>query len=78
MKEEGGGGRRGGQKGWPYRRLLPPADTQVLRNFTLSLQRREDWNLALPETRPNWNRTRIKTRNQTRREPEFEFSAKRR
>ena len=26
----------------------------------------------------NWNRTRIQTRNQTRTEPEFEFSAKRR
>ena len=24
MKEEGRGGRRGGQKGWPYRHLLPP------------------------------------------------------
>ena len=27
--KEGGGGRRGGQKGWPYRHLLPPADTQA-------------------------------------------------
>ena len=42
MKEKGGGGRRGGQKGWPYRRLLPPADNQVLWNFTLNLQRREE------------------------------------
>ena len=30
LKEEAGGGGRGGRKGWPYRRLLPPADTQVL------------------------------------------------
>ena len=30
LKEEGGGGLRGWQKGWPYRRLLPPADTQAL------------------------------------------------
>ena len=49
LKEEGGGG---GQKGWPYRRLLPLADTQVLRDFSLGFQRREDWNSALPETRP--------------------------
>ena len=55
MKEEGGGGRRGGRKGWPYRRLLPPADTQALWNFTLGLQRREDWNSALPEIRPDQN-----------------------
>ena len=31
--KEGGGGGKGGQKGWPYRRLLPPADTQALRIF---------------------------------------------
>ena len=30
LKEDGGGGGRGGQKGWPYRCLLPPADTQAL------------------------------------------------
>ena len=36
LKEEGGGG---GQKGWPYRRLLPLADTQVLRDFSLGFQR---------------------------------------
>ena len=30
LKEEGGGGGRGGQKGWPYRHLLPPVDTQAL------------------------------------------------
>ena len=51
LKEEGGGGGKGGQMGWPYRCLLPPADTQALWDFTLGLQRREDWNLALPETR---------------------------
>ena len=55
LKEEGGGGERGGQKGWPYRRLLPPADTKALWDFTLGLQRREDWNLALPEIRPDQN-----------------------
>ena len=27
LKEEGGGGGRGAQKGWPYRHLLPPEDT---------------------------------------------------
>jgi len=37
------------KKGWTYRRLLPPADTQALWDFSLGLQRREDWNLALPE-----------------------------
>ena len=53
LKEEGGGGGgKGGQKGWPYRRLLPPADTQTLWDFSLGFQKREDWNSALPETRP--------------------------
>ena len=65
LKEEGGRGRRGGQKGWPYRCFMPPEDTQVLQDFTLGLQRREDCISALPET-PD------------RTEPEFEFSAKRR
>ena len=55
MKEDGGGGGRGGRKGWPYRRLLPPTDTQALWDFTLGLQRREDWNSALPEIRPDQN-----------------------
>ena len=27
LKEEAGGGGRGGRKGWPYRRPLPPTDT---------------------------------------------------
>ena len=49
--KEGGGGRKGGQMGWPYRRLQPPEDSQALRDFSLGLQRREDWNSALPETR---------------------------
>ena len=39
--------------------LISLADTQALRDFALSLQRREDWNSALPETRPEQNRTRI-------------------
>ena len=47
------------QKGWPYRRLLPPADTQALRDLTLGLQRREDRNSALPETRPDQIRTKM-------------------
>ena len=51
LKEERGGGRRGGRKGWPYRRPLPPTDTHALRDFSLGLQRREDWNSALPEIR---------------------------
>ena len=55
LKEERGGGRRGGRKGWPYRRPLPPTDTHALRDFSLGLQRREDWNLALPEIRPDQN-----------------------
>ena len=55
--------REDGQKGWPYRHFLPPADSQALQNFTLGLQRREDWNSALQETRT---------------EPEFEFSSKKR
>ena len=61
--KEGGGGRVGEQKGWPYRRLLPPADTQALRDFTLGLQ----GGLELGPTR-----------NHTRTEPEFEFFSKRR
>ena len=71
-----GGGGGGGQKRRPYRCLLPPADTQALPDFTLELQGRKDWNSALPETRPDQNGTRIQTRNQTRTEPEFKFSAK--
>ena len=49
LKEEGGGA-----KGWPYS-LLPPTDTQALWDFSLGLQRREDWNSALPEIRPDQN-----------------------
>ena len=41
----------GGQKGWPYKHLLPPTDTQALRDFSLGFQRREDRNSALPEIR---------------------------
>ena len=55
LKEEGGGGGRWGQKGWPYRRLLPPTDAQAFWDFSLSLQRREDWNSSLPEIRPDQN-----------------------
>ena len=44
-----------GQKGLPYGCLLLPADTQVLWDLTLGLQRREDWNSALPEIRPDQN-----------------------
>ena len=44
-----------GKNGWPYRCFLPPADTQALWDFTLGLQRREDWNSALPEIRPEQN-----------------------
>ena len=42
LNKEGGGGRRGGRKGWTYRHLLPPTDTQALWDFSLGLQRRED------------------------------------
>ena len=31
-------------------------------DFTLGLQGREDWNLALPKIRPDQNRTRIQNR----------------
>ena len=55
LKEEGERGGRGGRKRWPYRRLLPPTDTQALWDFFLGLQRREDWNSALPEIRPDQN-----------------------
>ena len=34
MKDEGSGGKRG----WPYRHLLPPADAQALRDFSLGFQ----------------------------------------
>ena len=44
-----------GRKEWPYRRPLPPTDTQALWDFSLGLQRREDWNSALPEIRPDQN-----------------------
>ena len=43
------------KKGWPYRHLLPPTDIQALQDFSVGLQRREDWNLALPEIRPDQN-----------------------
>ena len=55
LKEEWGGGGRGEQKGWPYRCLLPPTDIQALWDFSLGLQRRENWNSALPEIRPDQN-----------------------
>ena len=45
----------GVQKGWPYRRHLTPTDAQALWDFSLGLQRREDWNSALPEIRPDQN-----------------------
>ena len=47
-----------GWKGWPYRRLLSPTDAQALWDFSLGLQRREDWNSALPEL--DQTRTRIR------------------
>ena len=49
--EEWGRERGKRKKGWPYRRPLPPTDTQALRGFSLGLQRREDWNSALPAIR---------------------------
>ena len=47
-EEAGEGGKRGGLTDLG---LLPPTDTQALWDFSLGLQRREDWNLALPEIR---------------------------
>ena len=63
LKEEGGGGGRWGCVKGVALQTYPATDTQALWDFSLGLQRREDWNSALPETRP---------------EPEFEFSVKRR
>ena len=51
LKKKGEEAGEGGQKGWPYRRLLPPTDTQALRDFSLAFQRREDWNSAPLEIR---------------------------
>ena len=44
-----------GAKGVASQTSPATADTQVLRDFTLGLQRRENWNSALPETRPEQN-----------------------
>ena len=49
-KKKGEEAGEGVWKGWPYRRL-PPTDIQALWDFSLGLQRREDWNSALPEIR---------------------------
>ena len=54
-KKKGEEAGEGEWKGWPYRRLLPPTDTWALWDFPLGLQRREDWNSALPEIRPDQN-----------------------
>ena len=43
-------GEKGKKNGQPYRSHQPPADTQVLWDFSLGLQRREDWNSALPKS----------------------------
>jgi len=59
LKEERVGGGRGGKMGGLTHCLLPPADTQALQDFTLALQRREDWNSVPPETRPDQIRTKI-------------------
>ena len=59
LKEEGRRTWERGKNGWPYRYALPPADTQALRDFTLGLQRREHWNSALPETKPDQNRAKM-------------------
>ena len=42
--------------------LMSLADTQALRDFALSLQRREDWNSALPETRADQTEPESKPR----------------
>ena len=55
LKKKGEEAGEGEQKGWPYRRLLPPTDTQALWDFSLGLQRREDWHSALTEIRPDQN-----------------------
>ena len=44
----------GVQKGWPYRCLLPPTDTQALWDFTLGLQR------TRPYQKSDQTRTRIR------------------
>ena len=58
LKEEGGGGGRGGQKGWPYRRLPPPADTRSY--GTLPWASREGRTGTRPYQKPDQNRTRIR------------------
>ena len=55
LKEEGGGGGRWGCVKGLALQTYPATDTQALWDFSLGLQRREDWNLALPEIRPDQN-----------------------
>ena len=56
LKEEGVGGGRGGAKGWPYRRLLPPTDAQAYGYGAFLWASRE----GRTETRPYQTRTRIR------------------
>ena len=63
LKEEGGGGRRRGTKGVAFQTSPATYRYPGIMGLFPGLQRREDWNSALPEIRP---------------EQEFEFSAKRR
>ena len=56
LKEEGGGGGRGGE-GWPYRRLLPPTDTQALWDFPWAS--REGRTGTRPYQKSDQTRTRI-------------------
>ena len=63
LKEEGGGGGRGGVKGVALKTSPATYRYTGIMGLFPGLQRREDWNSALPEIRP---------------EPEFKFSAKRR
>ena len=57
LKEEGGGGRRGGTKGVVLQTTSPATYRYrgVMGLFSLGLQRMEDWNSALPEIRPDQN-----------------------
>ena len=76
MKEEGGGGGRGGQRGGLTDVSCP---LQIPRRYrTLPWASKEGRTGTQPYQKPDQSRIRIQTRNQTRTEPEFKFSAKQR
>ena len=72
LKEEGRRTWERGKNGWPYRYALPPADTQALRDFTLGL-----YPGTLPSREGSTGTQPYQKPGQTRTEPKFEFTAKR-